>query len=55
MPFGPERRTVEAFEGADPSEISGARRQNTRARPPKKLEVYLIDEKPSIFVNERAT
>jgi hypothetical protein len=31
------------FPGADPSTISGVRKQNTRARPPKKEDVYLID------------
>jgi hypothetical protein len=30
------------FPGADPSSIEGARKQNTRARPPAKVDVYLI-------------
>lgn len=38
------------FPGEDPVTKDGARRQNTRARPPKKIEVYLIDGKPAVFV-----
>lgn len=37
------------YPGGDPAGIDGARRQNTRARPPKKADVYLIDGKPKVF------
>lgn len=40
------------FPGADPATFDGARRQNTRARTPKREEVYLIDGKPAVFVRE---
>ena len=38
------------YPGEDPAQISGARRQNTRARPPKKTEAYFINNKVSTFV-----
>ncbi len=38
------------FPGESPSTFAGARRQNTRARPPKKLDVYLIDDRPAVFL-----
>lgn len=40
----------EWFPGADPATISGARPQNTRARPPKNIDVYLIDDKPVVLM-----
>ena len=40
----------EWFPGADPATFDGARRQNTRARPPKKVEVYLVDDRITVFM-----
>lgn len=38
------------FPGADPSSIDGARKANQRARPPRKLDVYLVNGQVEIVV-----
>jgi hypothetical protein len=38
------------FPGADPATIQGARKQNTRARPPTRFDAYLIRGRVDIVV-----